>query len=487
MGQKQSRKCGEGIEREDAASNFSSTESVLSRLSHVAYLVELPNYQGENIVHDAVKREDIDLLIDILSFINNNGRSASKVILFKDRLNQQNCLQCAIVTTNKCVTELLVQQLTERDLFCAVKNKDNEGNNGLLLAVLSCPDDQGFIEMQIGKMNDEEASGLILAKNRGDKNALQLAANSSKLEMLFYLQQRLVAEDFSDHQQLIVSASQKEVIEWAIEHNDDRLLEACKVCQEEELRVWFEKNSYYSELSQRQLGIILPVVDSYAIPRGLRGLRGAKRHAFVCFNREDRENADEEASDLVKSLEDANFITHTHEWTSYVEMRNWLVDEIYQVKFEVSILAVFVMCHGSSGCLHSDDGSRGSLSDLIHDARKGVPAEIPLLVGVQACQKDVSEHPSDLDADAQQVPNSTINHVDITDYNCILFMATVHGRYAYRQHFITSFGKVLRDIQNASITDIFAATHRMMKANERPLYRYQVPEMRCTFSVPIRL
>ena len=60
-------------------------------------------------------------------------------------------------------------------------------------------------------------------------------------------------------------------------------------------------------------------------------------------------------------------------------MREWLVDETDKIKDKVSVLALFIMSHGSCGKLQGENGSVGQISDIIDETRKGIPLHIPMV------------------------------------------------------------------------------------------------------------
>ena len=101
--------------------------------------------------------------------------------------------------------------------------------------------------------------------------------------------------------------------------------------------------------------------------------------AFLFYNTEDRNGAEDEATNLHSSLSDIGFEATLTEWDNISSLPSIITGKLEYLPSTASIVMICIMSHGRAGTLSDGRGSQIPLNYILHQLSQAIPNDIPLV------------------------------------------------------------------------------------------------------------
>ena len=101
--------------------------------------------------------------------------------------------------------------------------------------------------------------------------------------------------------------------------------------------------------------------------------------AFLFYNTEDRNGAEDEASNLHSSLSDIGFEATLTKWDNISSLPSIITGKLESLPSTASIVMICIMSHGRVGTLSDSRGSQIPLNFILHQLSQTIPNNIPLV------------------------------------------------------------------------------------------------------------
>lgn len=101
--------------------------------------------------------------------------------------------------------------------------------------------------------------------------------------------------------------------------------------------------------------------------------------AFIFYNTQDRNGAEEEATNLHSALTDVGFTSTLTEWDDIGCLPRVINQKVAVVSSTASLVMVSIMSHGKHGTLSDSHGLQIPLNYILFQLKGVIPEEIPLV------------------------------------------------------------------------------------------------------------